>query len=213
MAVLTATLLLALIPERALSGKLDKPLPPCGEVVKRQPTKRLGEGRPPLIIGDSLVGHTALPYFLDRGFRTDTQYCRTFYGGLVQLRKLKNKAKPLPELVIMQVGMGGKLRWKMILRARKMVGRERRLGLVTPREFRPKFGIRKRRLIRDAAKKFDNVLLFDWDRYSKRLPRNWFYGDNIHPNEKGSEAMSNFFAAIAFEIGDPWASEPYADPR
>jgi hypothetical protein len=104
----------------------------------------------------------------------------------------------------MHVGTGGRLKMKQIRRALRIVGPERQLGLVTPREFKPEFGVAKRRIIFNAAERFENILLFDWDRIS-RGHEDWFHWDNLHPVGKGTTAMAIFFSMIAFETGDPFA--------
>lgn len=179
--------------------------PACGDgvIVTKRPTHRAGKGRPPLVIGDSILGWKATAAFRNVGFRTNTQFCRTFADGIKELIAVKDRGR-LPELTIMHVGTGGRLKMRQIKRALRIVGDERRLGLVTPREFKPEFGVAKRRIIHNAAERFTNVLLFDWDRISKGHD-DWFHWDNLHPVGKGTTAMAIFFAMIAFDTGDPFA--------
>lgn len=149
---------LAVLPSAALGGTA---LQPCGDVLKRPPTRDTGEGLPPLVIGDSIAGW-AVPALNNMGFRTNTQNCRTFAGGVAELLALRERHK-IPELVIMNLGTGGTLKMKQIERALRLIGSHRRLGLVTPREFKPGFGKGKRKLMREANRRFPNVVLFNWE--------------------------------------------------
>jgi hypothetical protein len=198
---------LAFAPNAAPAAKLT----PCGDKIQKRPTAKRSAARPPLVIADSIVSWKAMPAFRNAGFKVNAQYCRTFGGGIDELIRLK-KQRPLPKLVIMQVGSGGKLKMNQVKRARRLVGSKRRLGLVTPREFKPGFGGAKRRVINRAANRYGNIVLFDWNRISKGHD-DWFHWDNLHPVGKGTTAMALFFGMIAFDTGAPFAAQPPPQPQ
>lgn len=199
-----AVAVLAFAPDSAPAAKLA----PCGDKVQKRPTTKRSAERPPLVIADSIVSWKAMPAFRDAGFKVNAQYCRTFGGGIDELIKLKKKGRALPKLVIMQVGTGGKLKMNQVKKARRVVGEKRQLGLVTPREFKPGFGEAKRRVVYQAANRFDNILLFDWDEVS-RGHDDWFHWDNLHVVGKGTTAMAFFFWMIAFDdTGESSAGRP-----
>lgn len=206
LAALPVVLALAVLVFAASSASAAS-LTPCGDKEQERPTTKRGTGAPPLVIADSIVSWKAMPAFRDAGFKVNAQYCRTFGGGIDELIRLKKKGRPLPRLVIMQVGTGGKLKMKQVKKARRVVGKKRQLGLVTPREFKPGFGAAKRRVIHRAARRYENILLFDWDQAS-RGHDDWFHWDNLHVAGKGTTAMAFFFWMIAFDSGDPAAGQP-----
>src|SRR5436305_1168242 len=104
----------------------------CGNAKYAQPTKRSTDGRPPLVIGDSvLLG--AIPQVAAAGFEVNTRGCRPMSEGLGIIAARK-RAKTLPHFVIIALGANGSITKGDIREAMKLVGPDRVLGLMTPRE-------------------------------------------------------------------------------
>lgn len=190
--------LLAVVGLGSQDASAAKALAPCGDVLKRGPVKRDVPGLPPLVIGDSIAGW-AVAEINEVGFRTNTQNCRTFGRGLKELAQISKRGK-VPKFVILNLGTGGPLKMKQLKRASRLVGEQRKLGLVTPREFKPGYGKRKRKLMKTAARELPNTLLIDWDKAS-RGHDDWFHWDNLHPVGEGRRALAILFAIAAEHAG------------
>ena len=104
----------------------------CGAAKHATATKRGAGGRAPLVIGDSvLLG--AVPQVAAAGFEVDTRGCRQMSEGL-GIIAARRRAKTLPHFVVIALGANGSIATGQIREAMKLVGRDRILGLVTPRE-------------------------------------------------------------------------------
>jgi len=159
----------------------------CGDVKHAAASKRSGGARAPLVIGDSvLLG--AVRQVAAAGLEVDTRGCRQMGEGLKLIAK-RRRAHTLPGVVVLALGTNGSIRLRDIRAALRSIGRERVLGLVTPRELGGGSGA-DARVIRAAGRRFGRrVLVLDWVRFS-RGHGGWFAGDGIHLGAAGAAGMA-----------------------
>ncbi len=176
---------LALAPARAQAG--------CGDVQRRQATKRLAPNHAPLIIGDSvLLG--ALGDVQREGFEINTRGCRFWAEGMRVLYARRHTGT-LPHLVVVQLGTDGSVSDADLRYALSITGHKRVLVLMTPREA---FGIGSadaRRMRRFAAAHPRNVVALDWAAHSRGHP-DWLAPDGIHLTYKGAAAFGRFLREV-----------------
>src|SRR3954453_6202454 len=104
----------------------------CGGTQVRHTAGKRNRGRPPLVIGDSvLLG--AMKETTAAGFDLNTRGCREWGEGMQVIRGYK-RAGRLPHLVVMELGTDWTVSVRQIRAAMALVGPKRVLGLVTPRE-------------------------------------------------------------------------------
>lgn len=163
----------------------------CGGVVQAEPSVRLPY-RPPLAIGDSiLLG--ALPYVVAKGFEVNAHGCREMSEGLALLRA-RLHAGTLPHLVVIALGTNLYVTQSDIETAKRILGPNRVLVLLTPRKDGGGFGP-DAQLERNAARADPNhVHLIDWVRLGA-MHREWFDVDDLHLLPAGGEAMARLLAA------------------
>jgi hypothetical protein len=171
----------------------------CGGVQVRRTTHPRNAGRPPLVIGDSvLLG--AMPETTRAGFDLDTRGCRQWGEGMRVLRHYK-RAGRLPHLVVMELGTDWTVSIRQIREAMVAVGRSRVLGLMTPREFGGKDGVDADHM-RHVAKRFpDRTLLLDWMDHTRGRD-GWFQPDGVHLTHAGAAGFGRFLQTAL----------PFADP-
>ena len=171
----------------------------CGAAKQAGASKRgPGGGRAPLVIGDSvLLG--GVPQAASAGYEVDARGCRQF-GQALGMIAARRRAKTLPHLVVIALGTNGSIRMSQIREAMKLVGRGRKLGLVTPRELGGGSGS-DARVIRAAGRRFPGrVIVLDWVRVSGGR-RGWFAGDGIHLGRSGASGLARLLrGALAFAI-------------
>ena len=139
--------------------------------------KRRAPGRPPLAVGDSVM-LGAVPQLARAGFEVDARGCRFVGQGLAVLRR-RRRAGTLPRVVVLALGTNGSYARGDVGRALRILGRERLLVLVTPRELRGRPG-RDARLLRAAGRRRPGrIRVLDWARYSAGRA-GWFGADGIH---------------------------------
>ena len=140
--------------------------------------------RAPLILGDSTMIFAA-PMLGRRGLEADAQGCRQFSAGVSILAQRK-RAGRLPRVAILALGANGTIGRGAVARAARVMGRNRILGLVTPRQASSSAAA-----MRWAARRWpDRVLLIDWVRHSA-AHGGWFGGDGLHVNHTGARAFAN----------------------
>jgi hypothetical protein len=144
---------------------------------------RPAHGRPPLIIGDSTMIFAA-PLLAGRGFEADAHGCRQFAAGVAMLRARRH-AHTLPRVAILALGANGAIPGGGIRQALGIMGRNRVLGLVTPKNL----GSSQARMRAAARRHPDRVLLIDWARFSAGHGA-WFGGDGLHVNQTGALAFA-----------------------
>ena len=191
------TLLLALGVTLALDGAVAHA---CGGVRHASAVKRGAQGRAPLVIGDSvLLG--AVPQVAAAGFEVNTRGCRQMSEGLGIIAARK-RAKTLPHFVVIALGANGSISASQIREAMRLVGRDRVLGLVTPRELGGGQGSDARN-VRAAGRRFPGrVVVLDWVRFSAGRG-GWFAGDGLHLGRSGARGLARLLRR-----GLPLAIEP-----
>jgi hypothetical protein len=159
----------------------------CGNAKHASATKRGAGGRAPLVIGDSvLLG--AVSQVAAAGFEVDTRGCRQMSEGLGIIAS-RRRAKTLPHFVVVALGANGSISTGQIREAMKIVGRDRVLGLVTPRELGGGESS-DARAIRAAGRRFPNrVRVLDWVRFSAGHG-GWFAGDGLHLGPGGAKGLA-----------------------
>ena len=175
---------LAIVLTLALDGAVAHA---CGGVRHASAVKRGAEGRAPLVIGDSvLLG--AVPQVAGAGFEVNTRGCRQMSEGLGIIAARK-RAKTLPHFVVIALGANGSISARQIREAMRLVGRDRVLGLVTPRESGGGQGSDARN-VRAAGRRFPGrVVVLDWVRFSAGRG-GWFAGDGLHLGPSGARGLA-----------------------
>ena len=145
--------------------------------------------RAPLIIGDSvLLG--AMKETAAAGFDLNTRGCRQWGEGMGVLRSYK-RAGRLPHLVVMELGTDWTVSVREIRAAMALLGPDRVLGLMTPREVGG-YGGSDAAHMREVAKRFpDRTVLLDWVAYT-RGRGSWFQPDGIHLTLAGAAGFGEF---------------------
>jgi hypothetical protein len=171
----------------------------CGGIQVRHAQHKRNSGRPPLIVGDSvLLG--AMKETAAAGFDLNTRGCRQWGEGMGVLRGYK-RAGHLPHLVVMELGTDWTVSVRQIRAAMALLGPSRVLGLMTPREVGG-YGGSDAVHMRLVAKQFPKrTLLLDWVTYT-RGRGGWFQPDGIHLTLAGAAGFGEFLKAAL----------PYADP-
>ena len=160
----------------------------CGSVEQEKPRKDVNLGRAPIAIGDSPM-LLALPNLAAEGYRANARGCRQWAEGLDVIRKLRHKDH-LPKLVVVALGSNGTVNRSDIHDALDLIGKDRTLGLVTPRETGGVSG-HDADLVRSEAKKHSNrIVLLDWVKYSSGHS-GWFQPDGLHLTFEGAEGMAD----------------------
>ena len=172
----------------------------CGTAKHASATKRGGGGRAPLVIGDSvLLG--AVSQVAAAGFEVNTRGCRQMREGL-GIIAARRRAKTLPHLVVIALGANGSIATSQIREAMKIVGRDRIVALVAPRELGGGESS-DARAIRAAGRRFpDRVRVLDWVRFSAGHG-GWFAGDGLHLGPGGARGLARLLRAAL-----PLAIEP-----
>jgi hypothetical protein len=164
----------------------------CGKPKRARPHRSALPGRPPLIVGDSvLLG--AVPEVAGAGYEVDTRGCRQMSEGL---RLLASRRARLPSFVVVMLGANGEMAPGQIRRALRILGRGRMLGLMTPRR-----NPQARRRMHAAARRYPGrVVLLDWAAFTARHS-GWFAPDGNHLGPGGAQALARFVRrALRFAI-------------
>jgi hypothetical protein len=171
----------------------------CGGVQTARPTKRLGDFRAPLAIGDSvLLG--AIPEVARQGFEINTHGCRQWPEGQAVVRA-RERAGTLPHEVVMFLGADWTVSSAQIRSTLRLIGPSRVLVLVTPRELGGG-GSSDAEHMREAGRRHPTrVLVLDWVRYTRGRP-GWFAPDGIHLGPGGARGLARFLRRAV----------PYATP-
>jgi hypothetical protein len=147
---------------------------------------------PPLAIGDSTMLF-AVDNLAQRGLDANARECRSWSEGLGIIRARK-RAHRLPSLVIMALGANSWVREIDVRRALRLIGPQRKLGLVTHRTWAGKPGPDTALIRRMAREHRKRVRLYDWVRYAQPHPA-WFVIDGLHTNVLGSKKFAAFLAS------------------
>jgi hypothetical protein len=179
----------------------------CGGVVRGLPTADSPFRPPPLAVGDSIM-LGAFDSLRARGFEVDVRGCRQMSEGLSVLRARK---RSLPSFVVVALGTNWTVTLDQVRQALRIVGRERVLGLVTPREVG---GVRSsdQAVMREAGQRWPNrVRVIDWVRRSVGHS-DWFYSDGLHLTPKGARAMARLVREALSAEPAPSDPEPPSEP-
>jgi lysophospholipase L1-like esterase len=159
----------------------------CGGPQQVRPRKDVTLGRAPIAIGDSPM-LLALEPLAKEGYLANARGCRQWPEGLALIRDLARKDH-LPRLVVVALGSNGTVSRANIHDALDLVGKDRTLGLVTPRETGGGSS-RDADIVRSEAKKHKNrTVLLDWVKYSAGHS-GWFQPDGLHLTFEGADAMA-----------------------
>jgi hypothetical protein len=161
----------------------------CGGRKVFHARRHRGEGRPPLVVGDSVV--LGAPRQLTAaGFKVDVRGCRQMSEGLRVLR-----SSHLPRVVVVALGTNWKITMRDIRAAVRIVGPDRVLAMVTPREEGGGGGA-DAATVRAAGRRFPGrVMVLDWVRYSARHG-GWFAPDGIHLGPGGAQRLTRLFSRV-----------------
>jgi hypothetical protein len=195
---LTALLALTLLaPAMADAG--------CGGTRQQapKPSQKRVKGRPPLAIGDSVM-LLALEALAKRGFVANARGCRGFDEGLAVVRRRRAKDK-LPHLVVLALGADFTISRRQIRIALHLLGKDRVLGLVTPRELGGGSG-RDAANVRWAGRRYPKrVTVLDWVEAS-RGRGGWFQPDGLHLTFAGAYHFAKLIARSLPLAGPPRGS-------
>jgi hypothetical protein len=172
----------------------------CGGVRYMKAKKTPKRGKPPLAIGDSTM-LLAMKNLAKIGYNVDAHGCRGMEEGL-KILKRRRARKNLPHLVVIALGADFSIKRKQVKRALHILGPDRVLGLVTPRELGGGSG-KDARVVRAAGKEWKKqVVVLDWVKYS-RGHGGWFQPDGLHLTYAGARAFARLFKRAL----------PYAQPQ
>jgi hypothetical protein len=165
----------------------------CGEgrVAAARHAEAAARGAP-LVLGDSTMIFAA-PILGLMGMTTDAHGCRQFDQGVAMLAA-RRRAHALHPYAVLALGANGRVGDGQIERALHVMGVDRVLGLVTPRNDAATAAAMRR----VATRHPDRVLLIDWARYSAGHG-SWFAGDGLHVGFAGAAA----YAAFIRRASDP----------
>jgi hypothetical protein len=176
----------------------------CGKAKRFASTADAGLGEAPLAIGDSvLLG--AAEKTAAVGYDVDVRGCRQMAEGLDVLRK-HARADSLPRVVVIALGSNSSITRGDVRTALRILGPNRILGLVTPREVRGTPYDDAATLRAAAASWPRRIALVDWVKHSKRH-RGMTYSDGIHLTAAGQAAMARLLKAPLARVA-PGAMPP-----
>jgi hypothetical protein len=179
----------------------------CGGAVRGLPTANSPFNPPPLAVGDSIM-LGAFDSLRARGFEVDVRGCRQMSEGLSVLRA---RRRSLPRFVVVALGTNWTVTLDQVRQALRIVGRERVLGLVTPREVGGASSS-DQAVMRQAGRRWPNrVRVIDWVRRS-RGHGDWFYGDGLHLTPKGARAMGRLVRGALTATPAPADPAPPSGP-
>ena len=164
----------------------------CGKTRHFASTSDAGMGQAPLAIGDSvLLG--AAEETAAAGYDVDVRGCRQMTEGLDVLRK-HARTDGLPRVVVIALGSNSSITRADVRTALRILGPDRILGLVTPREVRGT-PYTDAAALRAAARRWPRrIALVDWVKHTKHH-RGLTYTDGIHLTNAGQRAMANLLKA------------------
>jgi hypothetical protein len=174
----------------------------CGGVVSTRPANWRHGYRPPLAVGDSTM-LLALPELAREGFSANAHGCRQYPEALALLSALLH-AHELPRVVVIALGANGEVSDGDIAKALRILGGERLLVLVTPRELGGGAGLDAALVRAEGRRHPQRVRVLDWVSYSAGHPQ-WFEGDGLHLTPSGSAALAHLIG-----LAGPLAAPPRA---
>lgn len=165
----------------------------CGGIVSSYPRPWSYTYRPPLVVGDSTMIF-AVPYLAKEGMEANARGCRQWSEG-EDLLRARLHAHSLPHLVVMGLGANWTITRADIESTLKLIGPDRVLGLIAPREEGGGTSSDAWE-VRQAGKRHPKrVHVLDWPRYSAGHP-SWFSGDGLHMSYTGAAAYARFIGTL-----------------
>jgi hypothetical protein len=143
----------------------------------------------------------AAPVLGGLGLEADAHGCRPFAEGVSMLAARKANGT-LPQVAVLALGANGGVSAGAISSALGVMGPDRVLGLVTPRNIASAAAAMRTA----AAQHPTRVRLIDWVSFSARHG-GWFAGDGLHVNQAGASA----YAHLIKDAVAPLAFPPVAD--
>lgn len=207
-AILGALVLAASLSAEATAEAAPAAAAGCGGVQHYLPTIDRAPGPPPFAVGDSIM-LGAVGQLRGSGFEVDVRGCRQFSEGLSVLRA---RAGSLPDIVVVALGTNWTVTLNQIRGGLRILGPERVLGLVTPREVG---GVASsdQAVMRAAGRRWPRrVKVLDWVAYSAGH-WNWFWSDGLHLQPRGARALARLMRqAYTWELpqAEPSAQDPLA---
>ena len=168
---------------------------PCANRKTGAPQRAAGAPRPPLVLGDSSELLAVEP-LVRHGLEADARGCRPL-SDAVSIMAARDAAGSLPRVVVLGVGANGGIQRSLLSRALRIIGKDGRLGLVTPATT-PSAAAAMRAF---HAAHQRRTILADWaasglwQRYG---------GDGIHIGYEGEAVLARYIARHA---------APYVPPR
>ena len=142
----------------------------------------------------------AVPRLAAHGMEANARGCRMWSEGMALIRTRKH-AQTLPHLVVMGLGANWTITRGDIEAAVRLLGPERVLGLIAPREEGGGTSSDAYNVRRAGRRHRNRVKVLDWPRYSARR-YGWFSGDGLHMSYRGADAYARFIATL--DIWAPW---------
>jgi hypothetical protein len=143
----------------------------------------------------------SLPALSRDGFSANARGCRQYLEALELLSSL-GRAHELPHLVVIALGANGTIEEGDIRRALAILGSDRLLVLLTPRQLGGGSGPNAQLVRAEARRHPDQVVALDWVAYSAGHP-SWFQPDGLHLTLTGAAAFASLIARVL-----PLASAP-----
>lgn len=165
----------------------------CGGVVAAYPQHWHKTYRPPLVIGDSTMIF-AVPKLAALGMEANARGCRMWSEGM-QLLRARLHAHSLPHLVVMGLGANWTISRGDIEAAVDLLGPNRVLGLIAPREEGGGTSSDAYNVRRAGLRHRNRVKVLDWPRFSAGHG-SWFSGDGLHMSYTGADAYARFIASL-----------------
>jgi hypothetical protein len=150
----------------------------------------------------------SLPALSRDGFSANAHGCRQYPEALELLSSL-GRAHELPHLVVIALGANGTIEEGDIRRALAILGPDRLLVLLTPRQLGGGSGPNAELVRAEARRHPEQVVALDWVAFSAGHP-SWFQPDGLHLTLPGAAAFASLIARVL-----PLASPPRSlrEPR
>jgi hypothetical protein len=136
----------------------------------------------------------ALPALSRVGYKVNARGCRAYPEGLRLLRDAARHHR-LPHLVVIALGSDQSVTGGDISNALKILGPNRKLGLVTPRETGGGES-NDATVIRNAGARYpERIKVLDWVHYSAGHS-SWFQPDGLHLTFSGAKAFARLLKKL-----------------
>jgi hypothetical protein len=147
---------------------------------------------PPLAVGDSTM-LLSIPALTANGFDVNARGCRQFPETLALLSSLAG-ARQLPHLVVVAMGANGIVTNADVTAALRILGPNRVLGLLTPRQLGGGSDSNAA-TVRAAGRRYpERIDVLDWVAYSAGHAA-WFQPDGLHLTLSGAAAFARLIAS------------------